>query len=71
MSDEEMFDRLESSLSEDLVFLRPDFTIGLLCSHVGASEKDIDKYLSDNFGITLREMVRIYAETHFDGILFP
>ena len=38
-----MFDRLESSLSEDLVFLRPDFTIGLLCSHVGASEKDIDR----------------------------
>ncbi|OUO37223.1 hypothetical protein B5F83_05545 [Muribaculum sp. An289] len=66
---EKSFDRLEYLLSEELFFLRPGFSTAMLCREAGGREEDFDDYLMRNFGITLRDMVLLYAETYFRGVL--
>lgn len=66
---EKSFDRLEYLLSEELFFLRSGFSTAMLCWEAGCDEADFDDYLMRNFGITLRDMVLLYVETYFRGVL--
>ncbi len=66
---EDSFDRLETLLYRERIFLRPDFNISVLCMNAGADEESFDKYLLENFGITLRKMIKIYIDAYFNNIL--
>lgn len=66
---EKAFEMIERLLSEERAFLRPDFSVERLCAEVSADEKDMDGFLTEHFGITLRGMIWLYAKIHFRSLL--
>lgn len=66
---EEVFDIIERLLDREEVFLERDFTVSALCDRIAVSEMDINSYLKDNFGITLREMIYVYDMCRIRNIL--